>query len=314
MKSLLKSLPYIGGLHREIGALKEELARRRTWMPPGHFYSPIHSLEDVARDAERIFRVPAEGIPAVDLNDARQLALVDEFARFHAELPIDWQTAGRARYCYDNEYYSYADGIALYSMLRQLAPRRLIEVGSGFSSAVALDTIERFLPEPVHCTFIEPYPERLLGLLGEADRQRCTLRVEPVQQVPLAVFEELGPGDILLIDSSHVSKVGSDLNYLLFEVVPRLASGVYVHFHDVFYPFEYPRRWIEEGVAWNEAYLLRAFLQYNGQFSIEFFTSYLLQVHQARIEQQLPMMLRSERPNPGLRDCPGSSLWLRRGP
>ena len=102
-------------------------------------------------------------------------------------------------------------------------------------------------------TFIDPYPERLLGLLRPEDHDRAEIRVEPVQAVDLAVFDVLGPGDVLFIDSTHVARTGGDVVHDVFTILPRLASGVRVHFHDMFYPFEYPAAWVFEGRAWNEA-------------------------------------------------------------
>ena len=81
-----------------------------------------------------------------------------------------------------------------------------------------------------------------------------------LQDVDLKEFDKLKSGDVLFIDSTHVSKIGSDVNYLFFEILPRLHRGVYIHIHDIFYPFEYPKDWIDEGRAWNENYILRAFL------------------------------------------------------
>ena len=110
-----------------------------------------------------------------------------------------------------------------------------------------------------------------------------------VQDVDLAVFEALGPGDILFIDSSHVAKVGSDVNHLVFEILPRLSPGVYVHFHDMFYPFEYPEDWIlGEGRYWNEDYLLRAFLQFNGSYAIAVWDHFLWLRFGDRIAVSMP--------------------------
>src|SRR5690606_22964232 len=92
-------------------------------------------------------------------------------------------------------------------------------------------------------------------------------------------FDRLEADDILFIDSTHVAKTGSDVNYILFEILPRLKSGVLIHFHDVFYPFEYPRDWVFAGRNWNEDYLLRAFLMYNPAFEIILFSHYLHKHH-----------------------------------
>jgi hypothetical protein len=245
------------------------------------------------------------------MNAARQLGLLNSFSGYHSELPQAWKSED-ARYRYANEFYSWADGIVLHCMLRHLRPRRVVEVGSGFSSAVVLDTDDMFLGGSMACTFIDPYPERLRGLLKGSDLQRVRILETSVQEVAMEVFTNLQAGDVLLVDSSHVSKTGSDVNFILFEVLPQLASGVYIHFHDIFYPFEYPQSWVCEGVAWNEAYALHAFLQYNTTFSIEFFTSYLVQCEHEAFSRCLPLAMNSERDNPTLADAPGSSLWLRR--
>jgi hypothetical protein len=118
----------------------------------------------------------------------------------------------------------------------------------------------------------------------------------------MQLFTALQSGDVLFIDSTHVSKTGSDVNHLLFEVLPSLASGVYVHFHDIFYPFEYPREWVFNGCSWNECYALRAFLQHNHAFTIEYMNTYLQHFHRDRFAQRMARCLKNT----------GGSLWLRK--
>src|SRR5262249_23749926 len=134
------------------------------------------------------------------------------------------------------------------------------------------------------------------------DRERIDLRAQMLQDVPLSLFEELGPNDVLFIDSTHVSKIGSDVNHLFFQVLPALRSGVWIHFHDIYYPFEYPREWIYERRAWQEAYLLRAFLQYNSAFSIQFFTTFLETFYTHLFQNDMPLCLVQT----------GGSIWLRK--
>src|SRR5690606_8620162 len=110
--------------------------------------------------------------------------------------------------------------------------------------------------------------------------------------VPLAVFEELNAGDMLFIDSTHVAKTGSDVNYILFEILPRLKSGVLIHFHDIFYPFEYPRDWVFNGRNWNEVYFLKAFLMYNTTFEIKLFSHYLHK-HHPNVFEAMPLCYRN---------------------
>jgi predicted O-methyltransferase YrrM len=243
------------------------------------------------------------GPPAgVELREPAQLALLEELARFYPAMPFAPAPTPGLRYRFDNESYSYADGIFLYSMLRHLRPRRLIEVGSGFTSALVLDTNERFLDNRVECTFIEPHPDLLLSLLSEDDRRRSRLIAAPLQEVDAALFESLEAGDILFIDSTHVAKANSDVNRLFFEILPRLAPGTMVHLHDVFPSFEYPLEWLRLGRAWNEQYLLRAFLQYNEHFEVRLFGSYMVARHADWFHRNMPLCLVN----------PGGAFWMQR--
>jgi len=280
-----------------------ELARLREacgFVPPGHFYSPLPALADIRRDEARIFGAVPREIPGVDLREAGQLALLEQFARLYRDIPFGEQPTPGLRYHYDNPSYAYSDGIMLHCMLRHVKPRRLIEIGSGFSSCVTLDTDQRFLGGTLEATFIEPYPELLLSLISDADRARITILPKRLQDVDLEVFRALGKGDILFVDSTHVSKIDSDVNRLFFEILPALAPGVVIHFHDIFHPFEYPREWIYFGRAWNELYLLRTFLQYNNSFRVLLMNTFMAHFHRPFFEQKMPLCLKNT----------GGSIWL----
>lgn len=216
------------------------------FVPPGHFYSPIPSDEDI--DQHQHFDWDPTRIPGVDLQFNAQLALLERFVPFYRTLPFTPEESPHLRYKYNNPSYSYADGIFLHCMLRHMKPRRIIEVGSGNSSCVILDTNELFFDNQVNCLFIEPYPEYMQSLLKEGD-QHLKLMPQRLRDVPLATFEQLEVGDILLIDSTHVSKLNSDVNRIFFQILPVLNKGVLIHFHDVFYPFEYSTDWLSRGWA-----------------------------------------------------------------
>jgi hypothetical protein len=195
-------------------------------------------------------------------------------------------------------------------MIRHARPRRVIEVGSGHSSCALLDTNERFFNHSIACTFIEPYPQLLTSLIRDEDRDRITLLTRNLQDVDPAVFLELSANDILFIDSSHVSKTNSDVNRIFFEVLPRLKSGVYIHFHDIFYPFEYPKEWVYQGRAWNEAYVLRAFLQHNDRFEIQLFNSFLERFHRNTLAREMPLCLRHSKQS--MVPTSAQSIWLKK--
>lgn len=272
------------------------------FVPNGHFYSPIASRSEIARDDAKIFTALPDSIPGIDLRVEQQLALLAELRKFYDDLPFADDKQVGLRYHYDNTAYSFSDGIFLNAMLRHLRPRRAIEIGSGFTSAMFLDTNERWLDNRVHLTFIEPYPDLLYSLLMEGDREKVIIHPSRLQDVDLQVFSELESGDILFIDSTHVSRVGSDVNYIFFQILPRLAPGVHIHFHDIFFPFEYPKTWILEGRAWNELYVLRAFLQFNSAFEIVLFNTYLEAKFPDYFLREMPLCMRNT----------GGSIWLRK--
>ncbi|MDX2187682.1 MAG: class I SAM-dependent methyltransferase [Opitutaceae bacterium] len=243
----------------------------------------------------------AEGIVGIDLNVEEQLSLVREIGPWSGEFdfPDDKDPTGRKRYYKRNGYFQDGDGFALFAMLKRLKPKKVIEIGSGFSSALMLDTCDKLGLKTI-LGFVEPYPDRLNMLLRESDRKRCILVQAPVQSVKKDAFKLLGPGDILFIDSSHVSKAMSDVNFLFFEILPLLQKGVWIHIHDIFWPFEYPKEFHQEGRAWNECYLLRALLMNNPVFRIRLFLTFLSANHRNLLISHCPHNARDG----------GVSIWL----
>jgi len=273
------------------------LARTR----PGHYYSPYPDLADLRRREEQVFG-PMDSAPGIDLRPDAQWELFDELVDLAGDVELG-PTPGPGRfYSTDNRPYVGGDAIVLAAMLRRLRPSRYVEVGSGWSTAVALDTRSLDPQHTMTITCIDPFPDRLLDVLGGHEPDAFSLRREPVQDVEAELFESLAAGDVLFIDSTHVARAGGDVNHLVFEVLPRLRPGVHVHIHDVFDGFEYPARWVFERRAWSEAYLVRAFLQFNDAFEIELYTSWLHRVDPRRYERGLPLAAEN----------PGAQLWLRR--
>ena len=314
-RSVALRLPVLGRLIRERAQFAAErdhallrlhhvwpgpaVGNAAMWMPPGHFYSPLPSLDEVAARYDQIFRPDDRELLGIDLRTHSQRALLDEFAATYASIPFPADRSDRYRYYFDNPAYSWSDGIIFHSMLRKLRPNRIIEVGSGYSSALALDTNELFLDGATSITFIEPYPELLSSLIRDSDP--CEIIPLPVQDVPVSRFEELEAGDILFIDSTHAAKAGGDVNYLYFEVLPRLKAGVYIHIHDIFDGFEYPPPWVMEGRGWTEQYVLRAMLMHNARLEVVFFNTYMERVEEAWFAEHMPNCLRNR----------GGSIWLR---
>ena len=283
-------------------------------LTPGHYSSPLPDSTEVLARSQVLFDRSTVKCPGIDLREEAQLELLESFSRYYDDLPFPTQHGDSIRYYYENWWFGYGDAITLYSVLRHYEPRRVIEVGSGFSSAAMLDVNDLFLEGKVHFTFVEPHPKgerRLLQLLTQEDQGKHAILRKQVQDIPLEVFQALSANDILFIDSSHVGKVGSDVTYILFRILPKLKAGVIVHFHDIYWPFEYPQEWIlEAGIAWNEAYFLRAFLQHNQAFEVIYFNSFLAQHHADVLRRKMPLSLKVSPLT--LKGGGPSSLWLRK--
>ncbi len=269
--------------------------------PPGHYYSPLLDFANLGPDAAGL---PFDGIEWWDHVDLQR----EKIALYYADLldnfppvPFPSQKTEGYRYYTDNVWFIQSDAFVLSAIIQKEKPRRIVEIGSGFSSAVILDTLER-TNATAELTCIEPHPERLFSLLFQMDRAKVEVVPQQVQEVSLSIFDRLEAQDLVLIDSSHVAKIGSDVAFLLLRVLPRLKRGVLVHIHDVLYPMSYPIDWIRDGIAWNESLFLRAFLIGNSQFEITAFNSYA--------GYSFPDVFQSR--FPGFLQNTGGSIWLRK--
>ena len=249
--------------------------RRGVHIVPNHFYQPIpdtRTLKDELWD-ER------SALAGLRMNLGRQLELLAHFAaEFKGEyeaLPRE-RTAVAHQYFVNNKAFESVDAEILYCMIRHFKPRRIFEIGSGnttYLSAQAVLKNEAESGKACDLVAFEPYPNEVL----RAGFPGLSRLVETrAQDIPLEKFAELDEGDILFIDSSHVLKIGSDVQRLYLEILPRLNKGVLVHVHDIFLPAEYPREWVVgEHYFWNEQYLLQAFLAFNYTFKIRWAASYM---------------------------------------
>ena len=305
VKRAIRNLPILRRVFHDRNRLSSECDQfnQALFVPPGHFYSPIPSVDEIKKDEAKIFETVTRCIAGIDLHEVEQFNLLDQFVAYYDEMPFSSKKGGQLRYYFDNPAYSYSDAILLYCMIRFLKPKRIVEVGSGFSSCVMLDTNELFFNNTIQTTFIEPYPELLRSLVKQMDQMRIQMIPHRLQDVDLEIFRMLDANDILFIDSTHICKTNSDVNRVLFEILPHLVPGVHIHFHDIFWPFEYPKKWVYEGRAWNEVYMLRAFLQYNETFRVVLMNTFMEHFHAAFFREQMPLCLKD----------PGGSVWIRKG-
>ena len=286
-------------MRKHLSHLKNAVLAKRLAFIPGHFYSPICDPAELrSRYRDPNISGPVE-LPGIDLNARGQIERLMRWRPFLADARFPETPQPDRRYK-GNRLYGVGDAIPLYCFIRELRPRRIIEIGSGFSSACMLDTADS-LDLDIDFTFIDPYSGNLDEFLRSEDRKCAAFMRVRVQDAPLTTFDALEAGDMLIIDSTHVLKTCSDVAFELFTILPALKPGVFIHFHDIFYPFEYPSWWVlAENYSWNEAYALRALLMYQSRFRIEFWNHYLAIAHADVVQREAPDL------------GAGGSLWLSR--
>jgi predicted O-methyltransferase YrrM len=270
--------------------------------PPGHYYSPVVNPELAVKHARLDPNLPPAELKGLRYPAEAMAGFWAEHAKLLEAASFPLQKDDTRRYYTENPIYPIGDAAILRAIILKQRPARIIEIGSGMSTACMLDTLEEGrLQTAITC--IEPYPQRLYASLQAGDRERLTVIERPVQEVPVETFAALGAGDILFIDSTHVMKTGSDVNYELFEILPSLNPGVLIHFHDLHYPFEYPKGWVvDKNFSWNEIYAVRAFLMYNDAFEIVFHGSFFARRNRQLVHSTYAPILRN----------PGGSLWIRK--
>lgn len=302
IKNILSKIPLVNTAY---------LYRKNCRAKPGSYLSPVVDIDYIKANKDIIWNKDIfnekKMSAGIDMNDEVQSQLLEELKTTYQQLNLTQfepkHKKENIRYFFGNTWYEYADATCLYLMMKHFRPERIIEIGSGFSSALMLDVNESEFDGDIELTFIEPNTERLESAIKDQDKTKIIKKM--VQNVPPEIFSTLEENDILFIDNSHVSKIGSDVNYLFFEILPHLKKGVIIHIHDVFYPFMYPKRWIIEGEIkhnWNELFILRAFLMYNNAFEILFFPDYLIKRQSETFQQYFPYLCKTE----------NQTIWLRK--
>jgi hypothetical protein len=246
-------------------------------------------------------------LPGINLNDEEQLAILSKF-NFNDELlnfPMHQQKdAAEVEFFYDNGFYCSGDAEYLYNMIRHFKPGRIIEIGSGKSTLMALNATDMNKLEDPNYTCdhicIEPYETPWL------ESKNLTVIRSKVEEMDLVFFEQLGVNDILFIDSSHVIRPQGDVLFEYLEILPILNPGVIVHIHDIFTPKDYLIDWIvNHRLLWNEQYLLEAFLSYNDKFEIIGATNYLSHHYPEQFSAKCPVFAKQQGREP-------AAFWMRR--
>lgn len=265
----------------------EVVPKGRYDIVPRTYYSPVPDLDCLPADVfER-----RSALGGVELHADRAMALVEsQLAPFVAELdvPADGPLPA-GEFFLRNQNYESVDAELLYAIVRARRPRRVLELGSGYTTLLIGAACRRNAQDGVateHLAY-DPYPRA--HIVGDAPPPPT--RFEPISatDVPLEAFRALQAGDVLFVDTTHTVKLGSDVNFIVLDVLPVLASGVIVHFHDIFLPWEYPRGWFEEmQYYWAEQYLLQAFLAFNDAFEVLLPAQALAREHPDRLAAVVP--------------------------
>lgn len=241
--------------------MDENAEKSGLFVPPGHFYSPLVEPRSLKKIRYRSV-LASEFTFDSDSQWTELETCLQRLNNSTKEL-----SDSSATYYRFNDQFSLSDARIYMGILAKHTPLRIVEVGSGWTTAIAVDyRISNGLDLSI--TVFEPFPERLLSI-GMPEDSFTIRESNIIDLTDFSDFEGLKRGDILFIDSSHVVKTGSELLTIMFEIIPRLNSGVLIHFHDIFDCFDYPVSWImDEKRSWNEAYFLRALLQGNTDLKV----------------------------------------------
>jgi hypothetical protein len=249
------------------------------------YNSPIPYTKPLKSD-KNFWRIKSE-LPGINIDLKKQLYFLEKIFSLYKEeynFPIN-KTEIPYEYYLNNPHFGLQPAAILHCMIRHFRPKTIIEVGSGHSTYIAarasmMNQKDGYMSKLLS---IEPYPDNCLmmgfpGLSG--------LTKKRVEEIPLDFFSQLDNNDILFIDSSHTIRIGGDVNYLYLEVLPRLKKGVIVHFHDIFLPFNYPKKWIvKKQFFWNEQYLLQSFLCFNNTYETIFSNYYMNQKYPNKMKK-----------------------------
>ncbi len=278
---------------------------------PKHYYTPVPDYRWLQTHREAwIGRAPLTGVQwDLDQHFEWLAQICKSYYHEVAGLEFFNQTAARGL----GPGFGPIESQVLHCFIRAKAPSRIIEIGGGMSTACMLRAANLNTQEgrpQSQITCVEPYPSKAFRKI-----ENITHIEQPCQTVPHSVFTQLQPGDLLSVDSSHSVKAGSDVMRIYLDIVPRLSSGVFIHIHDIFLPYLYPRAILSNPFGWQETALLLALLTNNKHLSV---LACLAALHYDRTEK-LVGLLSDYQPQANLEGlCPSyppkghfpNSLWL----
>ena len=252
---------------------------------PRHFYSAIPDVHELRRTS--LWRAPRSMVGVDGLDSEQQLVLLRSWLS-SAVLDLLDGTDVHAEACRENGAVGFgpSEASVLFAFVASQRPAKVLQVGAGVSTAVVLAAAAA-VGHSVELVCVDPFPTPYLTRL--ADEGRIRLDRRPAQEVGLEDLTALADGDLFFVDSTHTVKPGSEVNRIVFEVLPRLEAGVWVHVHDVWFPYDYARDVLTRGLFfWNESPLLHAFLIDNARISVQLCTSWLHYAEAAALGEVVP--------------------------
>lgn len=223
---------------------------------PRHFYSSIPDIRELRTSDDWKQPRSMHGVSGADLDE--QIAFLRSCCEAAPHAPRATDIYEQA--CEANGAVGYGpiEAGVLHRFITWKRPKRIVQLGAGVSTSVMLRAAEA-VSHDMRLTCIDPYPTEFLRT--EARKGHVALIEEKAQTVPLDTLVDLDAGDLLFVDSTHTVKPGSEVNRIILEVLPRLAVGTHIHFHDIYFPFDYaPTILSDDLFFWNETPLLLAFL------------------------------------------------------
>lgn len=277
---------------------RQQLEKTGVKIAPCNFYSNIPSITEIENSYEYTnSAAPPYSTCNIFGSPASSMALLEKLTTYSAEFqpPEDGDDIAPTGFFWKNSQFSHADAMSYYAFLRHLKPNKVIEIGSGFSTLVAIDAINRVGGGEIMC--IEPFPRKFLE-----QSNAVSLIKKPAQDITIKwLNDNLNDGDVLFIDSTHTVKTGSECLHIYLRLLPQIRHRIYIHVHDIFLPFGMPQTWLlDHHIYWTEQYLLLAFLLDNPKASFLFGSSY----HQWANESALKTFMH------GRAAAGGGSFWF----
>jgi hypothetical protein len=266
--------------------------RLGVYVLPAHYYVSEPNIVELEQTVDLWAKPSAMSGVDVDLDEQ-----IDNLRRVCAPYQPEFSGNPYYRHAVNQPFgsgrsrtFGFVEAQVLHAVVRHYKPARLIEIGSGVPTyctyqAMAMNQRETGVDGRITC--IEPYPIDMVKEIA-ATSDTVELIARPIQEVPRDIFTQLRPNDVVSIDSCHVVRSGSEVNYIVLEILPIIPKGVLVQIHDIYLPYDYDRDVLRNFIHPNETALVAAFLACNPRYKILFALSMLHYERRREMQSVLP--------------------------